>query len=137
MYSTDAQGFRSILDELATLFGKDLTDDQRTMYWNSLKDRPIASIAECAHKHMRFGKHFPRPFELRPKDDKPPAEKRDDAVLMEGEKRANERLEDLRGNNPPEWYRQVSPKVYEIGRAQGMPDGMIEYKLQAYLARKS
>lgn len=135
MYVPDREAFTCVMQQLGTAFNKPPTDEICAMYWNALKDLPIGTVVAHANTHMRYGKHFPRPSELRPKDDKPPKEHRADAAFEEGERRANERLESLRKSDLEEWYRQVSPKVYEIGRAKGMLDGEIEAKLQSYMSR--
>jgi hypothetical protein len=136
MFAADFDTFRGILEQCALTFGKGKPDDALVQsYWKALKDLQISTVAHRAEMHARYEKFFPKPFELRPKDEKPPTDKRDDGALKEGQHRADERLEWLRKSDPAEWLKQVSPKVYEMGRTRGMLDGMIAQKLQDSLAK--
>lgn len=137
MYATDFDSFNAILGKLGAAFGKELTNEARAAYWEALKDQPLALVQERATAHARHGKFFPKPFELRPKDDKARTPPHDSEAFREGEKRAHDRLEALCRDEPLEWLRQVSPKVYELGRAKGMPDGLIESRLNAYAAARA
>lgn len=135
MYSTDHTAFNEALDDLGAIFAKPVTDELRELYWKALKDQPIGAVMARVQTHKRFGKFFPKPFELRPKDDKPHASGRDDPAFQEAEKRCVAHLEELRKSNPNEWLRVVSPKVYEMGRMRCMHDSEIARKLQEALAR--
>lgn len=136
VYKTDFTAFRGILEQCATVFNKPKPDDMTVQaYWNALKDLPIGLVAARAESHSRYGKFFPKPVELRPKDDKPRTDATHDGAFQEGVKRADERLEYLRRTDPGAWSFQISPKVYELGRARGMLDGEIEQKILAYMAR--
>lgn len=135
MYSVDSTAFNAVLDDLGVVFGKPVSDEMRASYWSALKDLPIGLVVAKAETHKRFGKFFPKPFELRPKDDQPKANARDDAAFKAAEQRSIDTLEYLRKHDPPKWLATVSPKVYEMGRARGMPDGLIAHKLQEALAR--
>lgn len=75
MHATDRDEFFALLDQLADVFGKPKLDDLKSQsYWRALRDLPLATIRRCADTHQRFGKFFPKPVELRPRDDKPPPE---------------------------------------------------------------
>ncbi len=75
MYRTDFDAFRAVLDRLADVFGKPKPDDVAVQaYWRALKDQTLAEIERAADRHTRFGKFYPKPVELRPRDDKPPPE---------------------------------------------------------------
>lgn len=72
MHAPDFDRFRALLDQLAALFSREKPDDVLVQaYWNSLRDLPIEIVEACAKSHQRYGKFFPKPYELRPKDDKP------------------------------------------------------------------
>lgn len=72
MHKADSDRFRALLDEMADVFSKPRVDDVMLRgYWNALKDLPLEIVERCAATHRRYGKFFPKPFELRPKGDKP------------------------------------------------------------------
>lgn len=73
MHNLDHEEFRKLLDELAITFSKPKLDDaQIAVYFRALSNLPLAIISERARHHERYGKFFPKPYELRPKEDKPP-----------------------------------------------------------------
>ncbi len=75
MHRNELDAFSALLDEFAVVFGKPKPDDlvvQR--YWNALKDQSLEAVTRARDRHMRYGKFFPKPVDLRPKDDKPPPE---------------------------------------------------------------
>jgi len=75
VHASDRDEFLALLDQLAEVFGKPKLDDLKSQsYWRALRDLPLATIRRCAETHQRFGKFFPKPVELRPRDDKPPIE---------------------------------------------------------------
>jgi len=80
MYPIDAEDFRKVMVDMA-LFplpkGVEKVDDLIPQYWNALKDQHIESVKRCAARHMRYGKFFPKPWELRPKDSRPVGEESD------------------------------------------------------------
>jgi len=133
MYSTDQAAFREILNALGQVFGKPVTDQIMGLYWDALRDQPIDLVKAMALAHTRYGKFFPKPKELRPKDDAPKNDTRKDAAFVEGEKRAWDNLEWERINNPQAWLARVRPKVTEMGLLRGMTMGEIEEKLQRTL----
>jgi hypothetical protein len=75
MYPIDNDEFAKVLTEQATLFGlpKGVETITQLMdsYWSALKDVTIEAVKREATRHARYGKFFPKPYELRPKDDKP------------------------------------------------------------------
>lgn len=131
MYRSDFAALRQLLERLAEVYGKALTDTLVASYWDALRDLPLAQVEELAKGHVKCGKFFPKPVDLRPKYEKPPLV-RDDVAIREGEHVAAERLEELRVKDPGEWLRQVRPKVTELGLAKGMTLGEIEFKLHRY-----
>lgn len=73
MHTTDHAAFVDLLDEQAKVFSKPKpSDDLVQSYWHALRDVSIQTIRDMAVKHTRYGKFFPKPFELRPREDKPP-----------------------------------------------------------------
>lgn len=72
MHRPDFDRFRVLLNNLATVFGKKPPDDVVLQsFWVALRDLPYELVEQGAAHHTRYGKHFPRPVELRPRDDKP------------------------------------------------------------------
>lgn len=72
MYKTDFPDFQKTIDRCADAFSKPRPNDEILQtYWRALQDQSIESVRQCADKHIRYGKFFPKPYELRPKDDKP------------------------------------------------------------------
>ena len=112
MYSTDTDAFRELLSKLAVLFGKDLTPELTTLYWEALKDQPIGVVERQGAYHMRYGKFFPKPVELRPKDEraKGAPDPVGEARFKEAEARAVANLEELRKENPEAWKREVASR---------------------------
>lgn len=72
MQSAEYAEFDALLRQLGEVFSKKITDDFARSYWSALKDQSLSSVRKNAETHMRFGKYFPKPFELRPKDEKGP-----------------------------------------------------------------
>ena len=69
MYNTDFDSFRGLLDQCAHVFGKPKPSDEVIQtYWKALSDRSFTSVKECTERHLRYGKFFPKPTELRPKE---------------------------------------------------------------------
>ena len=131
MTKLDRFEFNGLLNRLALTFGKDLDEATGDVYFEALKDLALSTVKVCADSHARYGRFFPKPFELRPKDAKPPVVT-DDTQYREAIAREDARLEALWFEDHAEWLRQVSPKVYELGRAKGMTDGLIAHKLETY-----
>lgn len=106
MHQGDFEGFATLLRRIASVYSKKLTDDVIQGYWIALKDQSLVTITELANTHTRYGKFFPKPIELRPKDDKP--EPTSDGKFEEGEERALRNLEELRQKRPEEWAARLT-----------------------------
>jgi hypothetical protein len=73
MHTPDFDEFRRVLNGLAQTFSKPAPDDLLVQaYWNALKDQTIESVKRQATYHTRYGKFFPKPVELRPRDERAP-----------------------------------------------------------------
>jgi hypothetical protein len=79
MLATEFPEFESTLRKHAQIFGKKLTDEIVQGYWVALKDVSLPTVTRCADNHLRFGKFFPKPVELRPRDETPSTVKEDHA----------------------------------------------------------
>lgn len=71
MNSGDYGAFSDLLNTLGIVFDKQITDELRKLYWESLKDVPFPYISRAAMGHQKHGKFFPKPKELRPADERP------------------------------------------------------------------
>lgn len=95
MLQGDYDQFEGILRQLSEAFGKKLTNDATQAYWRALKDLTLPVVTRQAESHLRYGKFFPKPAELRPKD--APAEKKPDpdfdAAVAMNVRNWNERLQ--------------------------------------------
>lgn len=110
MYQTDFEPFSALLRQHSQIYSKKLTDEMVQGYWSALKDQPWGVVRKFAEEHLKHAKFFPKPSELRPKEDTSAKFQRDEASLAtfrEGEARCIRNLDELRRNNPEEWSRQV------------------------------
>lgn len=107
MLASEFAEFESIVRRLEKIFTKKLDDETIQAYWGALKDLSLATFRRFAERHEKHGKFFPKPSELRPKEDKlPPVS---DATSMRShDEIAIRRLEELRQKDPAEWERQVA-----------------------------
>lgn len=76
MHQDEFDAFGNTLKQLGEAFNRKLSDELTQAYWKALKDLPFQAISRMADSHMRYGKFFPKPSELRPKD-APPERKPD------------------------------------------------------------
>lgn len=111
MQRSDFADFRALLDRHAEVYGKPKPSDSLIeAYWASLLDVRFSLVKRCADAHLKHGKFFPKPGELRPKEDKPATVKDPaaDAAFQAGERRATENLEDLRLRDERAWRHEVN-----------------------------
>lgn len=108
MHQGDFQAFTTLMQRFAAVFSKKLSDDIVQGYWTALKDQSLSTIEELGNKHTRYGKFFPKPIELRPKDEKPATAS--DGKFEAAEEDAMENLEELRRSSPREWIKRVGEK---------------------------
>jgi hypothetical protein len=110
MLKEDFASFEAAMGRLEDIYGKEMDDDAVQGYWQALRDLPFQRVLERIESHIRFGKFFPKPAELRPKE-QPKASARDaamDAAFREGEARAIRNLEEQRRLDPEKWAREVN-----------------------------
>jgi hypothetical protein len=77
MLAAEFAEFEAILRQQAQVFSKKLTDEMVQGYWSALRDSSLPTIRRCSDNHLRFGKFFPKPAELRPRDELPTGVKED------------------------------------------------------------
>lgn len=133
MLKDDFVRFEACMRRLEEIYGKKVSDSAMQAYWNALRDMPYQQVEERINSHIRYAKFFPKPLEIRPKEDRPKdRDANSDANFRDAQRRSDENLDELWGKDRNEWLRIVSPKVYELGRAKGMWDGQIAQKLENY-----
>jgi hypothetical protein len=71
MLTNEYDEFKTLLTTTALVFGKKLTDELVQAYWGALDNVALSTVREALGRAVRFGKFFPKPFELRDRDDKP------------------------------------------------------------------
>lgn len=130
MMPEDFGRFEKAIGKLSMVFGKDLSPETTQAYLRALNDMPIEVIEQRVDSHIRHGKFFPKPAELRPKEDKPRQPLTEE--FLADVRRSDEANDRLWAENRELWLKTVSPKVYELGRAKGMTDGAIAQKLANY-----
>jgi hypothetical protein len=109
MLTSDLPEFEAIIESCEKVFGKELDDDTVRVYWDALKDLSLATFRRLAEHHIRNGKFFPKPFELRPKEERGVVrDAAGDASFREAEARCVANLEDLRRRDPAQWSARVS-----------------------------
>lgn len=102
MHRPDFENFRGLLNSLATTFGKKPPDDvQVQAYWNALRDLPYELVEQGARHHTRFGKFYPKPVELRPRDDKPTGAPEGGDSIALADRAAERWAERVRGADDP------------------------------------
>lgn len=68
MHQDEFAAFERTLKQLGEAFNRKLSNELVQAYWKALKDLSLSAVSRCADSHMRYGKFFPKPVELRPKD---------------------------------------------------------------------
>lgn len=132
MLSSEYAAFEIELLQVAKLYSKTLEDDLVEMYWQSLKDLPFDLVKARLKSYVKRGKFFPKPAEIRPKDDdkEGPALSHDAKrsvhmamiELAEKSPKENGHLKAALTQNAREWLRrfQVEPEAakadYAIAR---------------------
>lgn len=69
MLATERGEFRAVMERLGRVFDRTVSDDLLTDYWAALQDIPLAVLRERVATHMRVGKFFPKPRDLRENPD--------------------------------------------------------------------
>jgi len=106
VHQADFDHFSAVLGKLAVVYGKKLDNELVQAYWDALKDQSLVAIIDLATTHTRYGKFFPKPVELRPKDyrDKP----MEHGKSTKAEERALRRLENQRQTDPSGWLKTMA-----------------------------
>lgn len=112
MMAADFPHFENTIRRLEKLFSKKIDDEVIQSYWRALKDLSLAQFQRFAERHEKIGKFFPKPFELRPKEEKAPVERdsKSDADFKAAERRCIENLEELRKNKLEDWLLRMGSR---------------------------
>lgn len=108
MYTTDRDAFTETLRKLGGVFGKEPDAALVTCYWEALKDLPIETVKRMADQRIKHGKFFPKPAELRPSEEKPRRDSRDDHAFKAAEAACVAFLEEMRRADPEGHRRYVA-----------------------------
>src|SRR5688572_14472839 len=65
MTDEDRPGFAEIMQGLAEMYGEKLSGVRVTLYFETLRDMPLAMIHEAMMQHLSVSKFFPRAAEIR------------------------------------------------------------------------
>lgn len=106
MHRDEFDSFSKLLEQLAVVYGKELNDVILQAYWKALRDLSLAQLQSFAETHLKRGKFFPKPSELRPKEERTPYEA--DGKSKAADDRCIRNLEELRRLDPPRWEWEVS-----------------------------
>ncbi len=68
--ANDHDVMRRVLVSLASIFDVKLTDIKIALYYELLRDLGIEAVRAAAFEHMKYGKSFPLPSELRERVEK-------------------------------------------------------------------
>ena len=117
MLAGDFESFATKLVDLARgLRVKEPDDDDLQFYWRALKDLHVSAVMRRIEDWPKRSKFFPKPFELRPKDERqaaeePPAERAKIRAAIE----ANiENWHDLQTQDPPLY--QIERGIADVAR---------------------
>ena len=125
MYTTDFDVFRETLETCGEVFSKPVTDKLAAAYWEALKDQHIAAFQRAAQNHLRYGKFFPKPADLRPKTEKAP-EPQDEKAIAESHAMSVKTWEALKAQDPARFWRLFASAY--MGRLEfRYPVGSFEY----------
>jgi len=108
MQATEFADFEIIIRRFEKVFNKAIDDETMRAYWGALKDQPLPLFRKLADDHIRTGKFFPKPVELRPKTEKKfVRDAAADAAFREAENTTIRNLEALRQGNPEAWLAKM------------------------------
>jgi hypothetical protein len=106
MLASEFPEFEVAIRRLEKIFTKKLDDETMQAYWGALKDQHLATFKRFVERYERYGKFFPKPSDLRAKEDKlPPVE--DHNSLRAAEDLTIRNLEDLRQKDPRAWLERM------------------------------
>lgn len=127
MHNTEYDEFAVVIKALGAVFGKEADDILIRQYWNALKDLPLGTIKRMADTRRKFNKHFPRPVELRPADEKPPLSPTDDGTFQSASALNMRNWSDERSRDPDRY--ELEFKIARFARIMVQhPPGSAEHE---------
>lgn len=70
MLHADYPAFEAMIRTLEKVYTRVIDDDTVKAYWGALHDLPLDIVQRRVEHHTKTSKFFPKPSELRPKDDR-------------------------------------------------------------------
>lgn len=109
MLASDFAEFEQLMQRFEKIFGKRLDDETVQLYFNSLREIPLSVVRRKAEDYLKRAKFFPKPVDLRPKEDGPSIvrDAASDAAFNDAINRCTRNLDELKQQNPEEWGRRV------------------------------
>ncbi len=130
MMPNEFEEFSEALKVLESVFGKKADDCLVRLYWTALRDLPLEAVKSGIARHVRYGKFFPKPAELRRADDKP----RSDLTLSADARRSTHiALIELAEQDAANGYLRgalaLNASTWRERRAEDPELGELEYRL--------
>lgn len=101
MFQPDFPEFKRLMQCIDGTFGPKLNDTLLQTFWEALKDLPLSSVEAGVQHHLRYGKFFPKPVELRPRESREAmAPSGDSDALKAAQEKTNVKLDWERVKDP-------------------------------------
>jgi hypothetical protein len=107
MLANDFPEFEALMRRFEKIFGKSIDDETMQLYFGSLREVPLNIVRKKAEEYLKRAKFFPKPADLRPKDEAPVRDVAMDSAFGEGVARCVANLEELRRTDPEKWSTEV------------------------------
>ena len=107
MLASDYAEFEAMMRRFEKIFGKAIDDETMQLYFGALREVPLNVVRKKAEEYLKRAKFFPKPVDLRPKDDAPVRDVAMDAAFADGVARCIRNLEELRLRDPIKWKVEV------------------------------
>lgn len=131
MMPTEFEQFSTAIKVLELVFGKNIDEQLLKLYWVALRDLPLEAVKAGIERHVRYGRFFPKPSELRRPNDGP----RDDQGLSPSARRSVHIALLEFGEKDPAKYGHLKPALalnaasWDDFRARDPELAEIEYRL--------
>lgn len=103
--------FALLMRQFEKIFSKKIDDETMQLYFRALNEVPLSVVRRKADDYLKRAKFFPKPSDLRPKDEPGVSTTRSpsmDAAFKEAEERCIRNLEELRREDPERWRKEVT-----------------------------
>lgn len=98
--ANDHDVMRRILVSLASIFDVKLTDIKIALYYELLRDLGVEAVRAAAFEHMKYGKSFPLPAELRERAGRITLSAQESQTASQPEKSSETPVADFVAQNP-------------------------------------